>query len=184
VLGPQWQAAVPVVQSLAIYGAFAGLSSVQEVPMWVKGKGYVSAIQSWLEFCALVPLLVFAVRWNGIEGAAMSRAAVAAGVLPTMLFLLSRSCDIPFADLAKVVWRPLVAGVTMTLCIIGVPIDYPALPALVLKIMIGAPVYAMSLGLLWLLAGRPDGIERLVVDRAKRFLRRGSLEPPGIAHRE
>ena len=184
VLGPHWQAAVPVVQWLAIYGAFAGLTSVLEVPMWVKGKGYVSAIQSWLEFFALIPLLVFAVRWNGIEGAAMSRAAVAAGVLPTMLFLLSRTCDIPFAELAKVVWRPLVAGATMTFCIIAVPIDYPALPALVLKIMIGAPVYAISLGLLWLLAGRPDGIERLVVDRGKRFLRRGPLETPGIAHRE
>jgi lipopolysaccharide exporter len=172
VLGPQWQAAVPLVQWLALYGAFAGLASILEVPIWVNGKTNISAIQSWVELAGLVPLLIVAVRWRGIEGAAMSRALIAVAMLPMMLWLVSRVCPISFVDLARALWRPLASGIVMTICLAVVPLGMPTVLSLAVKIALGAIVYIVSMVALWWLSGRSKGLESAIFDRAREFARR------------
>ena len=171
VLGPQWHAAVPLVQWLALYGAFTGLASILEVPMWVNGKTHVSAIQSWVELAGLVPLLIVAVRWRGIEGAAMSRAVIAAAVLPMMLWLLSRVCPISFADLVRALWRPLASGILMMICLGALPLPESTLLSLIIKITLGALVYVLSLTALWWVSGQSQGIESAILERAREFAR-------------
>src|SRR5262249_721510 len=112
-LGQQWTSAIPLVRWLALYGAFSALALVLEVPIWVNGKTQVSAIQAWLELVLLVPLILCSVDRYGIEAAAMSRAAVAALMLPLMFYLASRVCPITMRDLLAAVWRPLAAGAFM-----------------------------------------------------------------------
>jgi O-antigen/teichoic acid export membrane protein len=172
VLGPQWQAAVPLVQWLALYGAFAGLASILEVPIWVNGKTNVSAIQSWVELAGLVPLLIVAVRWRGIEGAAMSRVVIAAAVLPMMLWLVSRVCPISFGDLARALWRPLASGIVMTLCLAALPVLEPVVLSLAVKVAVGAMAYVAAMTVLWWLSGRSQGIESVVIERARQLVRK------------
>lgn len=172
VLGPQWQAAVPLIQWLAIYGAFTGLASILEVPMWVNGKTHVSAIQSWVELAGLVPLLIVAVHWRGIEGAAMSRAAIAAAVLPMMLWLASRVCPISFGDLVRALWRPLASGILMILCLGALPLFASTVLSLIIKTTLGAFVYILSLTALWWVSGQSKGIESAILERAREFVRR------------
>ena len=160
VLGPQWKAAVPLVQWLALYGAFSGLASVLEVPMWVHGRTDVSAIQSWVELALLVPLLVLALRAFGVEGAAMSRALIAAAILPLMLWLAARACPLSFRELAATLWRPLIAAIAMAL-LLRAPLPYPdgALAILVMKVLVGGACFVTVLAALWLVSGRPAGGE-------------------------
>jgi O-antigen/teichoic acid export membrane protein len=116
----------------------------------------------------LVPLIIVAVRQHGIEGAAMSRAVVAVVILPLMLFLTSRASPLRFRDLAAALGRPLAAGLLMTLCL-QVPLAYPGGLFLVLaaKVALGMTIYISALTALWLIAGRPDGIEAAILQRAR-----------------
>jgi O-antigen/teichoic acid export membrane protein len=138
---------------------------VLEVPMWVKGRTNVSALQSWLEVVALVPLLVIGITWYGIEAAAMSRALVAAVMLPMMMSLASRYCGIGFGELARVVWRPLLSAIVMAACLAALPSGNGHVFALFGKAALGSVVYVSILLLSWALSGRPDGIERIVMGR-------------------
>jgi lipopolysaccharide exporter len=160
VLGPRWQAAIPLVQWLAVYGGFAGLASVLEVPMWVTGRTDISALQSWLELVLLVPLLMLALAAFGVDGAAMARALVAVAMLPTMLWLASRVCPLPFGALCAAVWRPLTAALAMAL-LLRAPLPMPdgPLATLVVKVLVGATFYAAMLTVLWVASGRPPGAE-------------------------
>jgi len=168
VLGAQWKAAIPLVEWLAIYGAIAGLAAMLEVPMWVHGKTHVSAIQSWLELLLLLPLLMVAVRWGGVEGAAMARTAIAAIMLPLMMWLTARACALRFADLASAAWRPLAAAILMAVCLrtIVPRFDY-AIVALVVKVALGASVFFVAILALWALSGRPGGFEKVVIERIR-----------------
>lgn len=161
ILGPRWHAAVPLVPWLALYGALTGLASLLEVPIWVKGKASVSALLAWVELVVLVPLLMVAVHWHGVEGAAMSRAAVAALMLPMMLWLTARTLQLALRELVLAMWRPFAAAVLMALCV-GAPLPYPqpAILSLLVKAALGASVYASALLALWWMAGMPDGAER------------------------
>jgi O-antigen/teichoic acid export membrane protein len=164
VLGPRWNTAVDLLKWLALYGAFASLSSILEVPMWVMGKPRLSALQSWLGFVLLVPLIVVSLHEYGIIGAAVSRALVAILMLPLMLYLTSRACPVAFLDLAAMLWRPLLAAIMMVLGLM-LPWNYPAAPfvALVAKVGLGAVIYIGVLLLLWRISGKPDGVEATVL---------------------
>jgi len=160
VLGPRWHTAVDLLKWLALFGAFSSLSSILEVPMWVMGKTRQSALQSWLGFILLVPLILISLREYGIIGAAVSRALVAIVMLPLMLYLTSRVCPVGFRDLVSALWRPMIAGMLMMLGLM-LPLGYPdgALLALIVKVGLGATIYVGALLLLWLVSGKPDGIE-------------------------
>jgi O-antigen/teichoic acid export membrane protein len=167
VLGPKWLDAIPLMQWLALYGAFAALASVLEVPIWVKGKTQFSALQSWIELVALAPLIIVAVRAQGLEGAALARTLVAVGMLPLMLYMTARTCPIGMLALAAAIWRPLLAGAVMLACLL-LPLPYPHALALALaaKVALGAAVYAACVLVLWVASGRPDGVEAAIVQRA------------------
>ena len=173
ILGERWIAAIPLVQWLALYGAFAGLSSVLEVPMWVNGRTGVSATQAWVELAALVPLLLFMLPQYGVVGAALTRAVVAAALLPLMLYLTARVCPVSLGALARVLWRPLVASIVMTLALAApVPLPHFVVLALALKVVAGAAIYAATLALLWLASGRPAGIEATLLRTARALIAR------------
>jgi len=169
ILGEKWRAAVPLVRLLAVYGAFAGLASVLEVPIWAAGKTHVSAIQSWLELVVLLPALVFIVPLEGANGAAAARALVALALLPVMFVLVSRvSPVLRVRDFLGALWRPLLAALAMTLAL-AAPIAYPGplVAVLLTKIGVGGAVYAGVLLLLWLASGRPEGLESAVLRRLR-----------------
>jgi O-antigen/teichoic acid export membrane protein len=164
ILGPRWYSSVDLLKWLAVYGAFAGLVSILEVPMWVMGRLRQSALQSWLGFVVLVPLIVISVHEYGIVGAAVSRALVAILSLPLMLYLTSRACPVRYQDLASVLWRPLLAGILMMVAL-AAPWSYPTtiVLAFAMKVALGAVVYIGALIAIWRISGRPDGIEATVL---------------------
>jgi len=175
VLGAQWHSAIPLVRWLAIYGTFSALALVLEVPIWVNGKTQVSAIQAWLELVLLVPLILYSVDRYGIEAAAMSRAVVSAVMLPLMFYLACRVCPIRMRDLLGAAWRPLAAGAFM----IGgmmLPWEYSTVlwMALATKIALGAALYLVGLVGLWLLSGRPPGIEATMIRQLRFSAKRAS----------
>jgi lipopolysaccharide exporter len=120
---------------------------------------------------ALVPLL-FALNPLGINGIALAQLGATAAAVTGSLFFMQHYLHVsPFALLSTTV-RPLVASVLMGAAVytlesmhFGLPPDTVAPVLLLLGVLAGIAVYVPLLALLWLLAGRPDGAERIVAQR-------------------
>lgn len=161
VLGDKWLSAVDAMRWLALYGTSSSLILTLEMALWVSGRTRLSAIQTWTELAALIPVAYFAATAYGAEGAAMARLGVSAATLPLTLYFVSGACSIPMSRLYSVLWRPLVAGLGMALVLrFAAPgADFPVGLILAAKVMEGILVFPSLLIGLWLLSGRPAGIE-------------------------
>jgi O-antigen/teichoic acid export membrane protein len=173
VLGDKWLSGVDAMRWLALYGAFSSLILTLEMPLWVTGRTRLSAAQTWLELALLVPSAFLAARAHGIEGAAMARLAVSIVLMPVMLRFVSGACAIGLEKLYGAIWRPIAAGLAMSVMLTVItPAAVGSIAlALVLKILAGAMLFPCLLLLFWLAAGRPFGIELQAARAVGTFLR-------------
>jgi lipopolysaccharide exporter len=178
-LGQKWLSAIPLVRWLALFGGFSALVLVLEVPLWVSGRTHFSALQTWLELALLVPLVWWAIKKFGIEGAAASRTVVSFTMIPLMLYLTARGGLVSVAQLLRALLRPLTAGVVMALLLAALPLAAigPIALALALKVALGGLIYVSVLSALWLAQGRPAGFEANALGQIKGLLARRNSTP-------
>jgi O-antigen/teichoic acid export membrane protein len=173
-LGAKWVDAIPLVRWFAVFGAFSSLVLVLEVPLWVSGKTNLSAVQTWLEFAAMVPLSWLAVHHYGVEGAAATRAGVSIAMVPLMMLLTVRAGSLGFLQLCGALVRPLAAAVVMVLAVEAVPFAGlgPVVVVLAAKLVLCIALYPVSLWLLWIGFGRPAGFETTALHQLGRLMAR------------
>lgn len=174
VLGAKWTSAIVPMTWLAIFGAFSALILALEMLLWVAGKTRASAAQTWLELSLLLPTVYIAAQASGIQGAAIARLAVSITVVPVMIYFASNACKIQQSRLYGAIWRPLLAGLVMTLMlhIIAASQIEPGLLMLVAKVAAGIVIYPCVLIMLWMLVGRPSGLEADLLSTGKKLLQR------------
>lgn len=166
-LGPNWDAAVPVVQILCFYALLRTLVTASAVLNMV--SGHIDAVAKIaLLRAALTPFAVYAgFRLAGIEGIAWSKVLLVAFNFWAISWLVTTTRDINRARLVDVVWRPLVAAALMAGAVRLIT-GFVATGAdgLVLGVQIttGAITYALAVLGLWLGCGKPGGIERDVLE--------------------
>jgi O-antigen/teichoic acid export membrane protein len=166
-LGPNWDAAVPVVQILCFYALLRTLVTASAVLNMV--SGHIDAVAKIaLVRAALTPFAVYAgFRLAGIEGVAWSKVLLVAFNFWAISWLVTTTRDISRARLVDVVWRPLVAASLMAGAVRLIT-GFVATGAdgLVLGVQIttGAVTYALAVLGLWLGCGKPRGIERDVLE--------------------
>jgi O-antigen/teichoic acid export membrane protein len=172
VLGDKWTSAVAAMRWLAVHAAFSSLILTLEMPLWVTGRTRLTATQTWLDLSLLIPTAYFAVTAYGVEGAAIARLTVSLVVLPVMVHFVASACRISALKLYGDLWRPLLAGLTMSAVLsLLTPDVIGSMPlTLALKILVGVALYPATLLLLWLLAGRPWGVEREAAKALSAFL--------------
>ncbi len=173
-LGSQWDAAVPVVAAMAVYGAASSLILVLEVPLWVAGRTSLSAAQAWCELALLAPLTVWAVQVGGVEGAATARAALSVAMVPLMMAFAVRAGNVGWGALLSAVWRPVAAAAGVAAAVLALPAAWagPPLFELVTKGAVLGLVFIGIVMLLWALSGRAPGFEAAVLDLLGSKLRR------------
>lgn len=170
-LGEQWVSAVSAARWLSLFGLTTAMSLLLEVPLWVMGKTRLTAFISWIELAIALPLLIFATdRW-GVEGAAMVRFWVSLAIVPLSAVMVQRICLIRIGLLFKALVRPLLAGATMVyiMCMMDYYGADRNVVFLIEKIVAGVAAYIGMLCFLWLLSGKPDGVESSVFDALKRL---------------
>jgi O-antigen/teichoic acid export membrane protein len=173
VLGEQWVEAVPLLQWLAFYGICRGLYLCPMHALIAYGRPGVSAKFAWTGAALLAPIGAFLVIDHGALGMAQARALVGAAVLCIAMGTIARYGGAGVhAQFARLL-RPAAASAVMAAALWSLP-DAWAHPAveLVCKVSLGAGVYAATAALLWHLAGRPDGGERMVLDALLGVVRR------------
>ena len=166
-LGENWQAAVPFVAVLGFAAAVSALGSSSFLGFVVTGRPYVTAWAGVARLALLAPLAFLLVGRHGAIGAAYAVLLCdAMAVLVDYLFS-ARLLGIRLSRLLAVIWRSLLAALTMAAAVLGLRAELP-LPAsleahagsLALSAFAGALAYASALLLLARATAWGDGPER------------------------
>lgn len=181
-LGTQWGGVVPLVQILAIFATTRAISAVSGSMLTVLGFYRFNAITGWMQAVLFVGGAIWAVQQAGTAGVAWVQAVVGIIAALTCMFWLVRLSSVRLLPLIGAIWRPLGASGLMIAAVTAVAglaagSGSPALSGtvglLLVKMITGAVSYTVAALLLWWISGRPDGLERLVLEQGAKRLRRG-----------
>jgi O-antigen/teichoic acid export membrane protein len=172
-LGPKWLETIPVIQIVAFFGMTTALLSNSFSIFLALGLPKVPTLLGAAQVLVLFAALPFGVSQAGIVGAAWATLAVGVAVLPVNFHLLMRLVKCPLGELLSWLWRPLLATaalfVALDACVSRLrPTSLVEL--LVANAAAGAGAvlgYLACAALLWVLAGRPEGAESLLLARVK-----------------
>src|SRR5271169_2465085 len=173
-LGHQWGQATSLVFWLGIGAIPVGMNFCIYSIMNVTNKFRLTAITVWARLALLVPTLIVAGRWGGAPAIAAAQAGLGFVALGGDFFMLRLAVRFTAADILACLYRPVAAALAMVLVLhaIDQATSLPLFTAMVVKIVCGALAYLGTLTVVWLLAGRPDGIEALAVQIGARMIRR------------
>jgi lipopolysaccharide exporter len=178
VLGEKWTHAIPFVRWLAVYSVLGCLlETMTGHILIVMGYERLSAVLTCLRLAMLMPFILLGARTGDPKTVAI--AAVASSVLsfPLVSFYLVKCLATTHRKLFSALWRPIVAGAAMAASVLLVaPAGGGVLFLLIAKSLLGALVYLTTLVACWLLSGRPDGPERLLLNYARERRLPGSVQ--------
>lgn len=175
-LGPQWIGAVPAVQILAFAGALQSLVANNQSAYLAVGRSHVPAISHLVLAAVLIPLLVV-LHPYGLKGVAWAQLAATGAAVCVSVGLMRHYLGVSLWALLRVIARPLVAAALMAEAVyalervhFGLGVALGPVAHLLLGVAAGALIYAVLIGALWWLVGRPAGAEQLVYERLRRVL--------------
>lgn len=182
-LGDKWLSVIDIIQVLAFGNLFAALSTNSSYVYLSLGLPRVLPLLSALRIVIMLPALVVLSASHGLVGAAYAVVAASMLTSSTSALVLRRKLGLTTHNLVAVFARPVLGTTAMVAALLAldhfVPLLYelPALVELLARTGTGAVVYIGVVGGMWLLAGRPDGLEALIIQltlnrlsRAKRAL--------------
>jgi O-antigen/teichoic acid export membrane protein len=172
-LGYKWPAAIPVLQILAFTGALLSITANNHSAYLAAGKSHVPAVINLVFVVALVPLLAI-LGGRGVVGVAFAQLGAMGASVAMSVALMNRYLGTSPLELARVAWRPLVASAAMGGAVwwldrhqYGVAVSLPPYVRLLADVAVGVVVYVALAATLWLVSGRPEGLERIVVERVR-----------------
>lgn len=180
ILDDKWKPTIPLIQILAVIAVINSMQYIRPLAMALNSTKSLFYRDFAYAFIRM-PLLFIGLYagnffgWGALKGALVG---VAFSSLINMLWnmqLISHLCLVTKRDHIKILWRPLVSVISMSLVICSA-LKHPAiesLPALIQLILltiIGSLTYAVFLLSTWKLCGEPSGIEASALEFLKTFL--------------
>jgi O-antigen/teichoic acid export membrane protein len=172
--GDAWNEAIPLVPVLALYGIITAVGSNTGYLFYALGRPRTVWNVAVLQLMALLPALYVGVTQAGVLGAAWAYVVAAGVVIPVSYAILLMALDRSLLELVSRIWRPLAATAAMVVAVRALAGELaPTTETIPLGLQTGALIgvgvgtYVVSLVALWLVAGRPDGAERFVLDQTR-----------------
>jgi PST family polysaccharide transporter len=174
VLGEAWLGAVPLLQWLAL-SLIPGLFALAAIPLVMSlGDTRIFLKRNALDFCVKMPILIVGAIWFGFAGVAVSRGVAEAAAALYCMHAVRRLTGLTIQAQILASWRSFVATLVMAPAVILTVRGLDAAPgdalgglqgALDLMAMagVGVATYGAAMWLLWLLSGRPRGVEAMAV---------------------
>lgn len=173
-LGWQWLAAIPIVQIMAVNALFLALWANQHTALLAAGAPRLTAYFALVRLAVFVPSFIALTPGHGATGVAVSALAASAVAYAVGLGWSLKRLSMRLADYLRALWRPLVASLVMVAAVRVAGAYFPAADSVAASLLrlaggiaVGALVYVGALGLLYVIVGRPNGAERLVLERLK-----------------
>jgi lipopolysaccharide exporter len=171
-LGPKWHEAAIIINLMAFLGITNVFLGTAHAPLLAMGRPSVFAKITAIQVSVLIPVLIIMSSRYGVVGAATGYILTALGLLPLNIALVLRTIEMRAATLLREVWRPILAAGTMYVVtkLVAMPVidiatlsSSEALRLLAIYVPLGALVYVATLASLWMLSGRPEGAETIVM---------------------
>jgi O-antigen/teichoic acid export membrane protein len=169
-LGAQWQAAIPLVQTLALLNVAIALVHGSGYLLLTLGKVRLLAIFSWLQLGMLASLALLAFPQAGAEGIADIRLAVSIIAMLAFLGMVVRAVPgLGWRHVLANVWRPAFATGGMAAALVFFSITPDGAPGLqlVVDVLFGGAVYSALLLLLWFAQKMPTGAEKYLLEKLR-----------------
>jgi lipopolysaccharide exporter len=174
--GEQWVDAALIVQVLCLANSIAVLAANASYVFLAMGKSRFVSLTGGISILVSLCFLYFLLPRFGLIGAAYAMVIASIVVMPLILGRAFRLLDLSLGQFLSNKWRSVLATVAMVAALhFLVPTSLPThmtttISTAVSVAAVGAAIYVLCVVGLWLLSGRPDGSERLLVDIAKRLL--------------
>jgi O-antigen/teichoic acid export membrane protein len=178
-LGDQWLPAIPIVQLMALNSLFRALWANQHTTLLAYGDSRVAALIAVARFAVFAPCVFLLVEQGGAGGVATS--ALLSSIV-ALLFGLGASLpmfDVRLGAYLRVLWRPVLAGIVMWVVVNRLLEAWSANSTLafdtvrlLVAVSAGCLTYLLMMVVLYLIAGKPMGTERLLLDRVRDWRQR------------
>lgn len=163
--GEKWLDAVPIIAVFSLAAMTSGFRSTAQQTLVVMGFIRVNAVVSWLYALTVLGLMAPVFWWKGTLGVAWLYCIWS--FVATLIFgaYLHRLKILAGWSVWAGIGRIFVAAGCMHFAVTALHEAFNWYPAvsLVAKALAGATTYALVLLILWLLAGRPDSSERIIL---------------------
>lgn len=177
-LGPQWGAAVPVIQILSFAGAVSALTANNMSAYQALGKPRLGTATLVVRMLLLLAALA-ALASHGVTGAALAEVVAALGSLAVSVPILAKVLKIGPLAYGSILVRPLLAASLMGALLhwllpssaLGEMDMGHALLWLAAGSLTGIVTYPIFVALLWWAAGRPQSVERMLFGQVFDFVR-------------
>lgn len=170
-LGEKWNAAVPVIEILAISGAISAVVSNNAAAYLALGRPRLVTGILVSRLLVLLPLL-FLLADRGLTGVATAEMLSSVASLAVSYPVLFKQLRLSVAEYVGALWRPLAASILMGFCVragttwLGTDgTASGALLQLVAGVFLGVIAYALLVYVLWLASGRPSCAELTLARR-------------------
>jgi O-antigen/teichoic acid export membrane protein len=176
-LGPNWEGASPILAGLAI-ASLLGLPSTTMPPLvMVLNKSRSLAVRSVIELVVRVPLSLIGVTFFGVAGAVVARAGGSMAVSASSMALVRSVAGVSILDQLRAMIRPLASilpsALVLVFCKYQMDFEQHLYVSFVASGMLFCATYTVFILILWVIAGRPGGIEASAVRiLSKVFLRK------------
>lgn len=162
-LGPKWEAAVPLLQLFVVCGLTSALQSNLFLIIVALGKPKANTMMSASMLVFYLPALVWSSMHYGVMGAAWVHLVMSVVVLIPLHIVFFTLTGLSRRKYAKTLWRPGLAAAGMGGTVLALQsalapysASIPALLLLLVYVIAGTLSYVAFLLLLWQLSGRPQ----------------------------
>lgn len=171
-LGEKWNRAVPLVEYLAFSGMLYAITFVMYNQILVAaGRERQAAILAWIRLFITVPVLWLGLSFEGALGLAKATVVAPLIYLPLVYLEVRQVVSLSILAIAKISWRPVLGALVMYLSVELFHLESIswAILRLISDAIFGAGVYIITVLVLWVLSGRPLGMESMGI----KFVRKG-----------
>ena len=173
-LGEKWLFVAPFVQVLALANVVESITTSGGYVLITMGRLRNAAVIQWFQviFFAVAVFLVFP-NADAFHIALLRILTVLMGLFVSVWMLIHTLRNVRLLDIARSVLRPLLGTGVMALAVISISevIQLAPLAELILKIVTGMLTFPTALMLMWWVAGKPEGAESYLLDKALAILR-------------
>lgn len=182
-LGEKWLAVVPFIQILALVNIAGAITTSSGYVLIVLGKIRNSVLNMWIQVAVFAGLALTLFAGSEALEIAWLRLYVGIGGIGLSLWMILRALPVlGLRDVFRSTVRPFLgaAGMVMVLVYALPDLQLPLAMVLAIKVLLGAMSYVTVVGVLWGLAGRPEGAEAYLLDKARSIWaqRRAKFQSP------
>ncbi|WJG10455.1 oligosaccharide flippase family protein [Aliiglaciecola sp. LCG003] len=167
-LGDKWLSVTPMLAWFSLYAMIGGMMMFfSEQFLVMMERESLSNGLMWFRNLVLLSTIAITLIYFDVKDLPQALFWSVLAVLPVILISISRALELSLFKILHSWWPALLSAALMALSIYYFPaLSWPLFIMLILKVVCGALVYALSLILLYIVRGRPtDSLEGAVFDK-------------------